>query len=76
MLFGLSLNCPASCASSTTSGISPLMVEEQQRRVPVSSQCSACGGEQAGGRAGGIPLLTFLHTGEGSLVKRKEGGAA
>ena len=72
MLFGLSLNCPASCASSTTSGISPLMVEEQQRRVPVSSQCSPCGGEQAGG----IPLLTFLHTGEGSLVKRKEGGAA
>jgi hypothetical protein len=29
------------------------MVEEQQRRVPVSSQCSPCGGEQAGGREGG-----------------------
>jgi hypothetical protein len=40
MLLWLRRKCPVRSASSTTRGISPLMIELQQRRAPVSSQVS------------------------------------
>jgi hypothetical protein len=40
MLLGLRRKCPVRSESSTTRGISPLMIELQQRSAPVPSRVS------------------------------------